>query len=109
MDKTKELQNIKLIVISISFFIIVLFGVIISYSQYKFIEDDIEHDVNVQVEHIQKNFDLYLSELQNDTIIKSNILLDADIIKKAFYDKDRELLYSLTNNKFQRMTKQNPF
>ncbi len=109
MSEEKKIRNIKIIVMSISFFTIMLFGVVISYSQNRFIEKEIQRDVNVQNDIIHKNYKLFLDELKKDTTVKADILLDKDEVIKAFYERDRESLYSSIKDIYTRMVKQNPY
>lgn len=105
----RSLQNIKRSIILISFFTIILLGGIISFSHVKFIEDDIKKDVNSKMEFINKNYNLFLEELNRDIFIKSKWLLDSKGITKSFNDRNREELYALIKNDFDLMVQQNPY
>jgi signal transduction histidine kinase/CheY-like chemotaxis protein len=109
MTEETKIQNIKRIVMSISFFTIMLFGVIISYSQNRFIEKDIQRDVRVQDDYIHKNFELFLNELKYDISVKTDILITHEQIVKSFAKQDREVLLSIVEQKYANMVKQNPF
>jgi signal transduction histidine kinase/DNA-binding response OmpR family regulator len=104
-----KLMRIKQLVMLISFIIISIFGIIISGSQYKSIENSSQKHIDTKNQYVQKNFKLFLHRLKRHTIIVSDEIVNSEKVIHSFYEKNRESLYKSTKAKFDMIKEQNPY
>lgn len=109
MKSIKKLQNIKRFIILVSFTIALVFSTFISFSQFNFVDDEVNNDINSKLIDINNNFNLLLNDLKKDITIKSDYLFEQEELKKAFAEQDREKLYKLIKNDYNRLIMENPY
>lgn len=109
MSSIEKLQKIKRVVVFVSFLIGLLFTIFISFSQFNFINSEMNSDINSKLSDINKTSNLLLDDLKNSITIKSENIFESEKIKKAFFEGNRELLYSLISSDYKSLVKENPY
>ncbi len=109
MSSIEKLQKIKRVVVFVSFLIGLLFTIFISFSQFNFINSEMNSDINSKLSDINKTSNLLLDDLKNSITLKSENIFESEKIKKAFFEGNRELLYSLISSDYKSLVKENPY
>ena len=72
IEKERYIKNALLVSVLI---ILIIFGTIISFYQYKLIKDDIQSDIKIQNNYAHKTFNTFLNSLKKDISLKSQFML----------------------------------
>jgi PAS domain S-box-containing protein len=104
-----RLKNTKQLTIFASIITILFLGALLTFNQYRFVEKEIERDIDKQKEHLHKNFSLFLDTLKYDMSTKTDLILNDQELLRAFQRQDRDALYGIVANKYHKMKKLNPF
>ena len=91
------------------FIIIVIFAFIVSYKQFELIQDEIDNEISINNDYVQKTFDVFIDELKYDMTVKSDMLLSSKHVAEAFAKKERDFLYSLVKDKYEKLSKTNKY
>ena len=105
-NNAKPLKNRLFAILGIVF--IIFTSILISYEIFHQ-KKDIKDHIKLKNEQIIKATNSFLEFLKTDVSKKIDILLSNENISKAFFEKDRDLLYNYTKDHFKRQSFLNPY
>ncbi len=95
--------------IAVVLIILILFGAIITFYQYKIVQNDFKENIERLDINVHNTFDVFLNQIKKEISMKTDAILKVDKLSEAFALKDRETLLKQVTPFYKRMSEQNPY
>lgn len=101
-------KKIKNVILSLILLTLTITGIVIICYQNYLLKSHIHNEMKNQNLYINKTFNLFVDELDKNISERTNFMLSLSV-REAFANKNREKLYSIVKNDYERMLKSNKY